>query len=157
MLDDPKDQEMFAEFHKRHLENLERRRVEPWNPGREPVREWNHAGFRCMTIYGLGSLNGYVIVPKNHLWHKIHYLECPIECGEVCCVHRPEEAIEVHGGLTFSGLWKDGGWVFGFDTAHYNDMTIFSSGFVLPGIVRDDEYVEKETEKMAEQLKEFML
>jgi hypothetical protein len=61
--------------------------------------------------------NGYVVIPKGHPMYGKHYDEVPID---------------VHGGLTFSGSANDfpfpestdemkDGWVFGFDTAHYND------------------------------------
>ena len=63
--------------------------------------------------------NGYVVIPNGHPMHGKHYDEVPVG---------------VHGGLTFSESvnsvignftelteeMKDG-WVFGFDTAHYND------------------------------------
>ena len=63
--------------------------------------------------------NGYVVIFKGHPMYGKHYGEVPVD---------------VHGGLTFSESvnsvignfpelteeMKDG-WVFGFDTAHYND------------------------------------
>jgi hypothetical protein len=63
--------------------------------------------------------NGYVVIFKGHPMYGKHYDEVPVD---------------VHGGLTFSESvnsvignfpelteeMKDG-WVFGFDTAHYND------------------------------------
>jgi len=63
--------------------------------------------------------NGYVVIPNGHPMYGKHYDEVPVD---------------VHGGLTFSESvnsvignftelteeMKDG-WVFGFDTAHYND------------------------------------
>lgn len=59
--------------------------------------------------------NGYVVVFNNHPMYGKGYDEVPVD---------------VHGGLTFFGCANDfpelteefeGGWVFGFDTAHYND------------------------------------
>ena len=59
--------------------------------------------------------NGYVVIPNGHPMYGKHYDEVPVD---------------VHGGLTFSGCANDfpelteemkDGWVFGFDTAHYND------------------------------------
>jgi hypothetical protein len=63
--------------------------------------------------------NGYVVIPNGHPMYGKHYGEVPVD---------------VHGGLTFSESvnsvignfpelteeMKDG-WVFGFDTSHYND------------------------------------
>lgn len=62
--------------------------------------------------------NGYVVIPKGHKCHGKDYDDIDVE---------------VHGGLTFSDAADDikdwpeiieedkGGWVIGFDTAHYDD------------------------------------
>ncbi len=65
--------------------------------------------------------NGYVLIPEGHILHGKHYDDIDVN---------------IHGGLTFSGLideqalvWgkdiltKDdiGMWMIGFDTAHYSD------------------------------------
>ena len=63
--------------------------------------------------------NGYVIIPPGHKLHGKHY---------------DNIKVDVHGGLTFSELidvelaelWEldkedIGGWLVGFDTAHYRD------------------------------------
>lgn len=69
------------------------------------------------TNHGWG--NGYVLLPKGHKYHGVHYDDIPVD---------------VHGRLTFSELVDDdaptnfnlkdedqGGWLIGFDTAHSND------------------------------------
>ncbi len=68
--------------------------------------------------------NGYVLLPKDHHLHGKHYNDIDVE---------------VHHGLTFAELvdehlvngWKSpdltkediGGWLVGFDTAHYQDTS----------------------------------
>lgn len=65
--------------------------------------------------------NGYVIIPKEHPFHGIHY--------DIL-----NEFVNAHGGLTFSELCDDenkntfgledsdiGKWIIGFDTAHHGD------------------------------------
>lgn len=65
--------------------------------------------------YGWG--NGYAVIPEGHPLHGIYY---------------DEIYVEVHGGLTFSHAadelgWPEilpehkGGWIIGFDCAHYGD------------------------------------
>jgi hypothetical protein len=67
----------------------------------------------------MGSLCGYVGVPPDHPFYLRHYDHCPVE---------------VHGGLTYSGLCRgsichkpEPGeerdiWWLGFDCAHYQDL-----------------------------------
>ena len=67
-------------------------------------------------VMNFGWGNGYVILPKGHKYHGVHYDEIPVD---------------VHGGLTYSQdistfskddeEAKSGAWVVGFDTAHYGD------------------------------------
>ena len=83
--------------------------------------------------------NGYVVVFNNHPMYGKGYGEVPAD---------------VHGGLTFSGSANDfpelteefeGGWVFGFDTAHYcDDMERWPK-----------EAVERETENLKSQFVEL--
>ena len=56
-------------------------------------------------IFG-GFLNGYVRIPKDHVYYKKEYDD--IEC-------------EVHGGLTYCQAELDGWWI-GFDCAHTFDI-----------------------------------
>lgn len=86
-------------------------------PIRLTPRKWHIGTLACFVRSGRMSINGYVAVPESHPWYKVHFTECPIKCGEDWCGHSPETLIEVHGGLTYSGLSVEG-WVFGFDTAH---------------------------------------
>lgn len=77
-----------------------------------------------------GYANGYVAVPPEHPFHGCHYDDA-------------NDAIDIHGGLTFSSSksdiknpeWEnaecigfnsfdeipDNYWVFGFDTMHFGD------------------------------------
>lgn len=71
-----------------------------------------------MMAHGWG--NGYVLIPKGHSLHGVHY---------------DDINVDVHGGLTFAALveeetlshWPElskndvGKWMVGFDTAHYQD------------------------------------
>lgn len=85
-------------------------------------------GLPCLIVRGpVGALCGYVGVPSSHPAFKKHYDDVP--------------NIEVHGGLTFSGLCQpntrgeehgichvvdegedDKVWWLGFDCSHYNDF-----------------------------------
>ena len=65
--------------------------------------------------------NGYIIIPKGHKLHSIHYDNIDVT---------------VHGGLTFGKSandlkWKEliskdsnNGWVIGFDTSHCDDTIL---------------------------------
>lgn len=87
--------------------------------------------------------NGYVIIPKEHKLHGVHY---------------DDINVYVHGGLTFSELVDleiietfgldiedEGKWCVGFDTAHYNDNLLNWS----------KERVEEETQYLKEQLLKY--
>ena len=84
----------------------------PWE--HEPDREeWVHelTGYKCTVRrhQTLGSLNGYVAVPKGHrVWGKGY----------------DDVDVEVHGGLTYADEDKETGeWVFGFDCSHAGDIS----------------------------------
>lgn len=86
----------------------------PWE--HEPDREeWVHelTGYKCTVRrhQTLGSLNGYVAIPKGHrVWGK-GYDDVPLEVG-------------VHGGLTYADEDKETGeWVLGFDCSHAGDIS----------------------------------
>ena len=92
--------------------------------------------------YGWG--NGYVVIPKGHPLNGKQYDE----------IHEMIPELDVHGRLTFSDSvenlkeWKDipenseGGWVVGFDTAHFlDDLSKWSKSDVM-----------RETERLKEQL-----
>ncbi|MBA7630816.1 hypothetical protein ES703_38341 [subsurface metagenome] len=147
----------------------------------EPNRqEFEHAGLKCLILrhYEMLQLNGYVGVPKNHPWYGIDYSQCLRGCegkpNEIDprttsypCTwesdhESPEKLIDVHGGLTFSGMEDDelrpaGYWWFGFDCAHAWDL--------VPQILeligreprehetyRNFAYVRAEVKSLAEQL-----
>ena len=76
-----------------------------------------------MPSHNYGWGNGYVVLPKDHPLHGIHYYAIP-----------ENRTPSVHGGVTYSesarkcaesireSLNLDGSeWVFGFDTAHGGD------------------------------------
>jgi hypothetical protein len=98
-----------------------------WGPGPwqdEPDRlEWNYKGFDCLLNRNMsvsGSWCGYTALPPGHRYHAVFYDELDID---------------VHGGLTFSGLSqgeirhksKEGGpddaWWLGFDCSHAFDYS----------------------------------
>lgn len=121
----------------------------------------------------MGHLCGYAGVAKAHPWFGIEYHQCLEGCkGEInntfshpfthwLCGHpTPERIIEVHGGLTYSGL-GDGKflpedyWWFGFDCSHAWD--------IVPGLgyhnfgdskatYKDKDYVLKELKSLVTQL-----
>lgn len=75
---------------------------------------------------------GYVGIPKSHILYHISYEKY----GE------PDIELQVHGGITYTCLEKDGLYWIGFDCAHYGD-----------NIIRwDFEAVKKETKKLAGQI-----
>jgi len=129
----------------------------PWE--HEPDREeWVHelTGYKC-TVWRhptLGSLNGYVAIPKGHrVWGKGY----------------DDVDVEVHGGLTYADEDKETGeWVFGFDCAHggdfspkilatlmkYTEMDTESIDFKMrTEIYRTFEWVKAEVCSLARQLK----
>jgi len=114
------------------------------------LKEWEVEGLLCLVLKGPLSINGYVVVGSGHPFYGTAYSHCPQDCGEDWCNHSPESVIDVHGGLTFRHLGKNG-WIFGFDTAHYMDH--------IPGLASFSEgkkwtidQVAIEVERMAEQL-----
>lgn len=104
------------------------------------IKEMTHLTRSSLIDFGWG--NGYVVIPKGHKLHGMHYDDIDVE---------------VHGGLTygdelteerlekmFPDLSKEdiGGWIVGFDTAHYDDsLTRWPK-----------EEVQKETERLKIQL-----
>jgi len=125
----------------------------------EPDRvEGEHAGFPTLARRGpMGSWCGYVAVPPGHYDHGIYY-------GEV------DGDLDVHGGLTYSGLCHgaichvpkpgepDNVWWFGFDCGHYRDITPgmmkYHFGSDEYSTYKDLSYVQEEIKKLAEQLAE---
>jgi hypothetical protein len=97
----------------------------------------------------LGSLCGYVEIDKDNKLHGTPYLDLNFE---------------VHGGITYGDTTGDCS-IFGFDCAHYGDMTFFKGADLSDypvigdhvGIYRDMDYVTKECEKLAEQFSEWSI
>jgi len=123
----------------------------------EPDRvDFEYAGLRCEVLRGpMGSFNGYVSVPERHPAYGIDYMN----------FEHPVSNLDVHGGITYSGTHEDGkSWTFGFDTAHYLDLTPLDMSLVVRGIIdnkygeyRNLQYVVEETVKLARQLSELEL
>ena len=108
--------------------------------------EWTAHGLPCHVVLvdrGVSLIsvvpyrNGYAGVPNDHPWHGVSYHD---RIGGKA----PEDVIDVHGGVTYSGAGfsgdASGAWFFGFDTAHYD-----SGEWTLEQAIA-------ETERMAEQL-----
>jgi hypothetical protein len=137
----------------------------PWDG--EPDRvEFKAHGLPClMRRTERGNWCGYVAVPPGHPLHGKGYDE-------------EEVAVSAHGGLTFAGPCSgdichvpasgepdDVHW-FGFDCAHYDDfvpaMVAWRGGYpALEKLTafetyRDANYVRRECEDLAEQLKCLM-
>lgn len=130
------------------------------------------------TGYGAGHLCGYVRVPEGHPWFGKGY-DAEVEGAAVDLddmsvqeayddlgvinvfahllstaaddeegenrLSRISMRVRVHGGVTYAGepyFGDEKGWCFGFDTAHADD-----SLSTCPA-----EYVEKQAERMAEQI-----
>lgn len=134
----------------------------PWQS--EPDHhEWRFRGMPCIIERNqLGAWCGYVAVPPGHPWHGVDY---------------DNVGAQVHGGLTYAEPCQgsvchvplpgeaDGVWWLGFDCSHWDDLqpamrahrdTIAKFG--LPplsmgerGTYRDQAWVMRETESLAEQ------
>ncbi len=129
----------------------------PWQHEQDRL-EWKTAsGYPGLILRSerLGCLNGYVALPP---WHKLH--------GK----HHNEIEVDVHGGLTWSGL-KDNekppdAWWLGFDCAHCYDVCPAMEAYLesVLGYTRQRrsdetyrtiEYVIIEVEALSERLKEM--
>ena len=168
----------------------------PWD--REPDRkEWRHeTGIPCLIVRGpMGALCGYAGVAPGHPWHGKDYsdaVEVPKEIVEreldsgtlpiisMVCADAEEIkagrcpidlAVDVHGGITYSGGCSDhichtpaegetdNIWWFGFDCGHAGDVmpahdaTLRGLG-MRPLSFRDDTYrdlafVTEQTDRLA--------
>lgn len=104
----------------------------PWE--HEPDREeWVHelTGYKCTVRrhQTLGSLNGYVAIPKGHRCHGWDYDGTGLD-------------VDVHGGLTYADEDKETGeWVLGFDCSHGGDF----SPRLLVNIMRFSSHEDLET------------
>ena len=100
---------------------------------------FEYKGFKCEVIRhpALGSLNGYVFIPKSHEYFGKDYYEL--------------DHIDCHGGLTFSET-RDDFTRIGFDCAHYGDYMPFNPLRFEYEVYRNMKYVEAECKKIVDQL-----
>lgn len=127
----------------------------PWHD--EPDRlQWQHAGYACLIVRvpHSGHLCGYVGVDSSHPYFGKEYGECNVD---------------VHGGLTYSDKCQgsichipepgmpDEVWWLGFDCAHLGDACpCYDYRRIGPmDHYRSVEYVKRETESLARQLREI--
>ena len=151
----------------------------PWQ-GEVDSYEWldRLSGLHCAIIRhtAVGSLLGYVAVPKGHKLHRVGYrdlVDIPpgsmerlvgmedvgvfnllIGAHEMTPTQAPLSLItHCHEGLSYSAMDDRGNWWFGFDCGHSHDLA--------PGIpylfewqtYRDFPYVKKQVERLALQIK----
>lgn len=80
-------------------------------------------------------------------------------------MRRPHDAAEggdfpagmlfnVHGGITFSDNFDTGGYWYGFDCSHCDDLSPSYDSFAAHREYRDVEYVKAECASLAKQLKQ---
>ena len=114
-------------------------------------KEWTtESGLNAVVVMNDGSRCGYVGVKKGNPLFGIKYQDL--------------DDIDVHGGLTFSGVWKrdPDAWLFGYDCNHDCDRKDPNSEFCREGFsyggygeFRSLEYCVLECEKLAKQLSEI--
>lgn len=85
-------------------------------------------GYKCfINRNDFGAWCGYVTIPKGHALFGLYYMN-DSNCNRRNCKKNghgtPEAIVDVHGGITYSdgGDGDEPGWVFGFDTSHYDDF-----------------------------------
>lgn len=100
---------------------------------------FEYKGFKCEVIRhpALGSLNGYVFIPKGHRYFGKDYDDL--------------RDIECHGGLTYSKTQEDFTKI-GFDCAHYTDYVPCIPFHFGDEVYRNMTYVKKECMKIVDQL-----
>ncbi len=155
------------------MENKEYRTVDktkwergPWDNEPDKI-QWQdeETGLPCLIVRNsYGALCGYVGVPEGHKFYQKHYDKCPVD---------------VHGGLTFSGMCQPGDeahhvchvpgpgepdhvWWLGFDCAHLYDLCPRYTDLEDAGInwprwpedtYKDVPYVKDEVRNLARQIK----
>ncbi len=146
----------------------------PWDDEPDKIQFADEStGLPCLIVRNpSGVLCGYVGVAEGHPWFANDYGSCADECGDWLCDHRPESAVDVHGGLTFADFCaesdKERGichvpdpgepdrvWWFGFDCAHSQDVSpLLRHGLTFEAAVyRTVDYVKGECARLAAQLK----
>ena len=101
------------------------------------LKEFVYRGFNCKIIRVnpefSGHLCGYIEIPESHELHNMGYDE--IE-------EKYNYELPAHGGLTFSGILKSGGYWIGFDCDHSGDLSpCYSPDFDF-GINHYDRYMD---------------
>lgn len=117
-----------------------------WGPGpwqdECDKEQWTDkvTGFPCLIVRSefSGALCGYVGVNDAHPWYGQHYYPEAPEGETLSPVLALLDAVDVHGGLTYSGACEEGPeattichvapgepelWWFGFDCAHAFDLS----------------------------------
>lgn len=111
-------------------------------------KDWNYRNFKCLIIASkqMGHRCGYVGVTKDHFLYGVEYNQKLDELKKVWEQVKnntvdmnanwmalilsdgsgisPDMIFEVHGGLTFTGTFKEYGdeyWFLGWDCAHCDD------------------------------------
>jgi hypothetical protein len=134
-------------------------------------------GYQCQISRNHGgALRGYVCLPETHPLYKVSYgdavpeaikplqdvvLDGQIGKRGVMDVFRLAVGgdfyagmlFDVHGGITFSDEFKEGGYWYGFDCAHCDDLSPRYESYAR-GEYRDIEYVKAECASLAKQLKQ---
>jgi hypothetical protein len=140
------------------------------------------SGYRCAIVRHtrMGHLCGYVKVPQEHSFVGKNVSDCVQVSDEVLKRHiQPGKdvgyialvfaqniedgflpidlAVSVHGGLTYSQCDEDMEWWLGFDCSHCDDICpgYWSSDLDRDREYRDWNYVERQCNRLANQLKEF--
>lgn len=119
--------------------------------------EWRdeNTGYLCRIIrpYNDGHLCGYVSVPETHPYFGKDY---------VWSESKNHYNVKVHGGLTYSSdMGVKGRWWLGFDCVHLYDLNprdviVYGrSPWGDKDVYRTKDYVKKECESLAKQLKEL--
>lgn len=151
----------------------------PWQHEPDKVQWVDEAsGLDCLAVRNarMGHWCGYVGVAEGHRFFEVGYDDCPDDCGKEWCEHRPESALDVHGGITYSEFCQEGAeetgichrpfedrseriWWLGFDMAHAGDLSPSMNQFHLEryGHPRHDlyrplDYVRTECAQLAGQL-----
>jgi len=129
------------------------------------ILEFTYSGYKCqiLRMSDTGHLNGYVGITKTHPFFNKG------QSNQIVMELSIESLLAVHGGITFADntISKDKNiWWFGFDCAHYGDFCpgMEANLHTSPGAktswhrpenYRNIEYVKKEVESLAKQLKAF--
>jgi hypothetical protein len=151
----------------------------PWDD--EPDELWwtdEKSGYDCHVCRNhRGALCGYVRIPEGHPLHGVSYstslpeslrpLENTVKEGEigkrgimdVFCLALGGDfgagmLFNVHGGITFSDEFKEGGYWYGFDCSHCDDLSPKYMEYGSGGEYRDIEYVKSECASLAKQLRQ---